>query len=211
MKKYFEFKNFDDSGAASITRTKKLVLSAFFLALGLVLPFLTGQIQLIGNMLCPMHIPVMLCGLICGWQFGLAVGFITPLMRSLLFGMPVLFPNAVSMSFELAAYGFVIGFLFMHARWQCVKSLLRCLIISMISGRIVWGIAQSILLGFGSGGFTLKMFLTAGFLNAIPGIILQIIVIPAVMLALHKTHLVPFRQNLSRHCANADDPCEGSC
>ncbi len=209
MKKYFKFFETDESVAMPLSRTKRLVLAAFFLALGLVLPFLTGQIQLIGNMLCPMHIPVMLCGLICGWQFGLAVGFITPIMRSFLFGMPILFPNAVSMSFELATYGFVIGFLFLYARWQCVKSLLRCLIISMIAGRIVWGISQCILLGLGSDGFTLKMFLTAGLLNAIPGIILQIIVIPAVMLALNKTHLVPFRQNSGLHCNKTDELCSG--
>ena len=67
---------------------KNLVLAAMFMAIGFVLPFLTGQIPQIGNMLLPMHLPVFLCGLICGWQYGLAVGFILPLIRSLVFGMP---------------------------------------------------------------------------------------------------------------------------
>ncbi len=169
-----------------------LVLSAMFLALGLVLPFLTGQLKEIGNMLLPMHIPVMLCGLVCGWQYGLIVGAVTPILRSALFGMPVMFPSAVSMAFELAAYGFVIGYLFKIAKWKCVKSLYRCLIISMISGRVVWGIVQCFLLGIGENGFTFTAFLTSSLLKAIPGIILQLVLIPAIMLVLGKTHLVHF-------------------
>ena len=85
---------------------KNLVIAAMLLAVGLVLPFLTGQIQQIGNMLLPMHFPVILCGLICGWKYGLGVGFILPLLRSVIFGMPVMYPNAFAMAFELAAYGF---------------------------------------------------------------------------------------------------------
>lgn len=91
--------------------TKKLVLSALFLAIGLILPFITMQIPAVGKMLCPMHIPVLLCGFIVGWPYGLLVGFITPLLRSVLFGMPMLVPNAVCMAFELATYGFVAGVL----------------------------------------------------------------------------------------------------
>ncbi len=167
-----------------------LVLAAMFLALCIVLPFLTGQIKEIGNMLLPMHIPVMLCGLICGWQYGAVVGAIAPIMRSALFGMPVMFPNAFAMAFELATYGFVIGYMFSHAKWKCIKSLYRCMFIAMLSGRVVWGIVQMCILGLGEGGFTFTMFITSSFLNAIPGIILQIILIPVVMLALGKTHLV---------------------
>lgn len=171
---------------------KNMVLAAMFLGLGLVLPFLTGQIKWIGNMLLPMHIPVLLCGLICGWQYGLVIGFILPVMRSMLFGMPPLYPTAVSMSFELAAYGFIIGFLYSHSRWQCVKSLYRCMIIAMLSGRIVWGIAQALLLGLGDNGFTVHAFVSGAFLNAIPGIILQLILIPSIMVLLNRAKLVPF-------------------
>ena len=69
-------------------RVQNLALSAMFMAIGLVLPFLTGQIPQIGSMLLPMHLPVLLCGLICGWQYGGLVGFVLPLLRYLLFGMP---------------------------------------------------------------------------------------------------------------------------
>ena len=94
-----------------MTHIKNLSLAAMFLGLGLMLPFLTGQIPAVGSMLLPMHIPVFLCGLICGWQYGLAVGFIVPLLRSMLFSMPPMYPTAVSMAAELATYGFVIGIL----------------------------------------------------------------------------------------------------
>ncbi len=166
-----------------------IVLSALFLSLCLVLPFFTGQIKEIGNMLLPMHIPVMLCGLICGWQYGLIVGAIAPIMRSLLFSMPVMYPSAISMAFELATYGFVIGYMFSKSKWTCMKSLYRSLVVSMISGRVVWGLVQAILLGLGDNGFTLSMFIGSAFLKAIPGIVLQLVLIPAVMLIFGKTHL----------------------
>lgn len=175
-------------------KIEKLVLAAMFLALGMVLPFFTGQIPQIGKMLLPMHIPVLLCGLICGWKYGMAVGLILPLLRSAVFTMPVMFPTAVGMAAELMTYGGVIGFLYAHSKWQCIVSLYRCLIAAMISGRIVWGFAQLFLLGIGAEGFTLQAFLAGALLNAIPGIIVQLILIPAVMLALHKTGLVPFRK-----------------
>lgn len=171
-----------------------LVLSAMFLAIALILPFLTGQIKDFGSMLLPMHIPVMLCGLVCGWQYGLTIGAIAPLLRSALFGMPVMFPSAIAMAFELATYGFVIGILFQKARWKCIKSLYRCLIISMVSGRVVWGIVQCILLGLGENGFTISMFVTSAIVKAIPGIILQLMLIPTVMLLLGKTHLVHMKK-----------------
>ena len=97
--------------ARSSVQIRKLTYSALYLAIALVLPFLTGQIPEIGSMLCPMHIPALLCGFVCGWPWGLAVGFVSPLLRSLLFGMPTAY-TAAAMAFELAAYGAVSGILY---------------------------------------------------------------------------------------------------
>ncbi len=180
------------------------LLSAMFISIGLILPFFTGQIQQIGNMLLPMHIPVMLCGLICGWQYGLAVGLILPCFRSLLFGMPTIYPSAIAMSFELATYGFVIGLLFGRSRWKCLFSLYKALLAAMIAGRIVWGVAMTGLLAFDGNRFTFAVFLTGGFLNAIPGIILQLVLIPAIMLLLKRTHFVVFKNREKKH-AKADE------
>lgn len=173
---------------------KNLALAAMFLAVGIVLPFFTGQIPQIGSMMLPMHIPVLLCGFICGWQYGMVVGFVLPLLRFVLFGMPPIFPTGIAMAFELAAYGLISGLLYSRAPWQCIKMLYRCMIAAMLGGRVVWGVAMCLLLGLGENGFGLAAFVSGAFLNAIPGIILQLAFIPAVMLTLDKTHLVPFRK-----------------
>lgn len=170
---------------------RKLANSAMLFALGLVLPFLTGQIPQIGNMLLPMHIPVFLCGLICGWKYGLFVGFTLPIVRSLLFGVPYMYPNAVAMAFELAAYATVAGAIYHYEGYFCIRSLYRSMLLAMVSGRIVWGFAMIALLGFKGSAFTWSAFVSGALLNAIPGIILQLVIIPAVMLALHKTGLLP--------------------
>lgn len=162
-------------------KTKKVILSAMFIGIGLVLPFLTGQIHGIGKMLLPMHIPVLLCGLICGWQYGLLVGFILPLLRSVLFSMPVMYPNAIGMAFELATYGVISGLL--HEEKKGVLRLYISIISAMISGRIVWGVMKAILLRISGEAFTMNMFVSVALFEAIPGIILQLVLIPAIISA----------------------------
>ncbi len=122
---------------------RKTVLAALFLAIGLILPFITMQIPAVGKMLCPMHIPVLLCGYILGGPYGLIVGFITPLLRSVTFGMPVMLPNAICMAFELATYGLVSGILSGKMK-KDMRSLYISLIISMLAGRLVWGLVSAI-------------------------------------------------------------------
>ena len=170
------------------------------MAIGLILPFATGQIPQVGKMLLPMHIPVLLCGLICGWEYGLAIGVILPLLRAVLFGMPALFPNAAAMAFELATYGAVTGFLYSRSRWQCIVSLYRCMIAAMIAGRLVWGLVMAILMRMTGGIFTWKLFVAGAFVNALPGIILQLIIIPAIMVALNRTGLVRFKKEKCVKC-----------
>ena len=135
-------------------KVKKVTLSGMLFAIGLILPLFIGQIPAVGKMLLPMHIPVLICGLILGWQYGLAVGFLLPLVRSVLFGMPVLYPNAIAMAFEMGTYGLVAGWLYGHAKWQCTKTLYRSLVGAMISGRVVWAFAEVILLGMTGTMFT---------------------------------------------------------
>ena len=172
------------------TNTKKISTSAMLMALGLVLPFVTGQIPQIGSMLLPMHLPVFLCGLICGWKYGLFVGLVLPVLRSLIFGMPPMYPTAVAMAFELAAYGAVSGAVYHYEGYFCIRSLYRTLLIAMVSGRVVWGFAMIALMGAQGNAFTWAAFTSGAFLNAIPGICLQLVLIPALMLALHKTKLL---------------------
>lgn len=166
-------------------KTPKMVLSALFLAIAYVLPFFTGQIPEIGSMLLPMHIPVLLCGYICGGPWGLLVGFAAPLLRSFALGMPPLFPTAICMAFELAAYGFTAGM--MHKLLPRKKLFIYCsLIVAMIVGRIVWGIAMVSVMGVSGGTFTLTAFIAGAITNAIPGIIVQIILVPVLVMVLDR-------------------------
>jgi len=168
-------------------RVKRLVVAGLMLALALLLPLLTGQIPEIGSMLCPMHIPVLLCGFLCGWPWGLAVGFVAPLLRGALFGMPPIYPVGVAMAFELAAYGAFTGVLY-HLLPKKTGMVYFTLVASMLLGRVVWGIAESVLLGLGK--FTWAAFIAGAFVNSLPGILLQIVLIPAIILALRKAKLI---------------------
>ena len=171
-----------------MNNTKKLIWAAFFLALGLVLPFFTGQIPEIGNKLLPMHIPVLICGFVCGWKYGLLVGFITPLFRSLLFGMPPLL-TAIGMAFELAAYGTLTGTLYKRLA-KSKGRIYVSLFTAMIVGRVVWGLVSVVIYGVSKAAFTWQIFLASSLLNAIPGIILQIVVVPMLMFTFEKTGVV---------------------
>lgn len=116
------------------------------------------------------------------------------MMRSAIFGMLPLFPTAIAMAFELTSYGLIAGFLYGRSRWQCVIALYRSIIAAMLAGRLVWGTAQTVLLGMGGRAFTWQMFMSGAILNAIPGIIIQLVLIPAIMVALNRTGLVKFRR-----------------
>lgn len=169
---------------------KFLVLSALFLALGIVLPFFTGQIPEIGSMLLPMHLPVLLCGFVCGWPYGLAIGFITPLLRSLLFSMPPMFPKAVAMAFELSAYGTLAGLFYRILPLKKTTRIYLSLIGAMLGGRIVYGLVCIPLMGIAKVPYSFSIFFASSFTEALPGIVIQLLLIPALLLALHKTHLV---------------------
>ena len=166
-----------------------MTYAALFLAIAMVLPLITGQIPEIGQMLSPMHIPVLLCGFMCGWPWGLAVGLIAAPLRSAVFGMPVMFPTAVAMAFELAAYGAVSGMLYRilpRKRW----SVYAALISAMIIGRLVWGLAQAVIAGLTHSEFTMAAFLAGAVTKAVPGIIMHIVLIPVLVMVMEREGLV---------------------
>ena len=168
-----------------ISKINRLVYASLFLALALVLPFLTGQIPQIGAMLTPMHFPVLLCGFLCGWQWGIAVGFAAPLYRSVLFGMPVMYPMAVCMALELATYAAVAGMLY-RVFPQKRRFLYVSLIISMILGRLVWGLARFLCAGLDISTFGLSAFWTGTVAMSVPGILLQLLIVPVLVIVSEK-------------------------
>ena len=172
----------------SSLQVRRLTYSALYLAIAMVLPFVTGQIPEIGAMLCPMHIPALLCGFMCGWPWGLAVGFIAPLLRSVIFGMPAMFPAAVAMAFELAVYGGTAGLL-RQLLPRKKGTTYAILVIAMVAGRLVWGAVRVILAGLSGSGFTWAMFLAGAVTNAVPGIILHLALIPVLVIAMERAGL----------------------
>lgn len=166
---------------------QKITGSAVLMALGMILPFFTGLVPSFGKMLLPMHIPVFLCSFLCGWQYGLIVGFLLPLFHSALFGVPILYPVALSMAFELATYGCTADLLYRSFHKKGTLPLCGALVLSMLCGRVVLGISEAILFGIGNHPFSFPLFITSAFVNAIPGILLQLLLIPSLMVALRPT------------------------
>ena len=166
-----------------------LTKSAICLALCMVLPFLTGQIPSIGSAISPMHIPVLLAGFLCGPWWALAVGAVAPVLRFALFGMPPLFPTGLAMCFELAAYGLVSGLLYQRLPKK-TGNIYVSLVAAMLIGRVIWGIVMVILMGLSGSRFTWGAFAAGAFLNAVPGIIIHILLIPVIVMALRRAKLI---------------------
>lgn len=163
----------------------RLTLAAACLGLALSLPFLTGQLRELGNRLCPMHLPVLLCGLLLGARYGAAVGAVAPLLRSLLFGAPVLFPHALTMVPELAVYGLVCGLLRPRRQAGAGGRLYLALLCAMACGRAVAGIVKyALYLGGLRPDYSLAVFLSADLLNTLPGIAVQLVLVPLLWRAL---------------------------
>lgn len=158
------------------------------LALAIVLPFLTGQIQQIGQLISPMHIPVLLAGFICGPFWGGIVGFAAPLLRGAIFSMPPLMPTGLAMSFELATYAAVAGFLYASLPRRTVNIYVS-LIVAMVFGRIVWGLASKVIIGAQGGVFTTAAFMSGAVTGALPAIVIHIILIPLIVMALERAGL----------------------
>ena len=170
------------------TLLRNLVYAAVCLALCMLLPFLTGQIPQIGSALSPMHIPVLLAGFLCGPWWAMAVGFVAPMLRHVWLGMPPLI-TAIAMSFELAAYGLFSGLLYRLLPKKTVNIYVS-LISAMILGRIVWGIAMVVISGVSGSAFTWSAFIAGALLNAVPGIILHIVLIPILVMALKRAKVL---------------------
>ncbi|MEA4939181.1 MAG: ECF transporter S component [Christensenella sp.] len=172
----------------SMTNTKRLILAGLCIALGIVLPVAFHSVANAGSIFLPMHIPVLLCGLICGWPYGLACGVLAPLLSSLITGMP---PMAFlpSMLCELAVYGFVSGLLMRYVKTgKLLADLYISLVGAMLLGRLVLGLLNAVL--FRAGEYSVALWTTSAFVTALPGIVIQLAVIPVLVFALKKSKLI---------------------
>ncbi len=174
-----------------MTEVKKAIITAVCMALCVVLPLAFHAVPNAGSIYLPMHIPVLLCGLICGWGYGLACGIVGPLLSSLFTGMP---PAAVlpAMVIELAVYGVIAGLGMLLIRTKKVTAdLYISLVLAMLTGRIVAGAARALI--FAVGETTMATWATSYFITSLPGIVIQLILIPAIVIALERARLIPRR------------------
>lgn len=173
-----------------LTPVKRLVFTAVCAALCLVLPMAFHTVPNAGTIFLPMHIPVLLCGLICGWPYGGVCGLIGPLLSSLVTAMP---PAAMlpSMMVECCAYGFVTGMLMRHVHTKhAVADLYISLVSAMVVGRVVAGFAKAWIFTPGVSPFA---WVTTSLVAGIPGITIQLILMPLVVAGLTRAKLIPTR------------------
>ncbi len=166
-----------------------MILCAMFIATGILLPLVTANNPQLGKTICPMHIPVFICGAVCGWQWGMAAGIITPLLRAVIFPSPLLYPDAISMAFELATYGLIIGLLLklLSGKTDRVASIYISLTAAMVVGRVVLAFARFALYGmFGGAAYTWATWVSVSVVGALPALVIQFAIIPPVIYAFGK-------------------------
>ncbi|MDD6830469.1 MAG: ECF transporter S component [Firmicutes bacterium] len=174
-----------------MSNVKKSIITAVCIALCYVIPLMFHGIQNAGNIFCPMHIPVFICGLICGWQYGLLCGIAGPALSSALSGMP---PVAVlpSMMVELAAYGTAAGLMMKLVRTKSTYAdLYISLIVAIVCGRVLAGLAKALI--FARGSYSMSAWIAGSVVTSWPGTVIQLVFIPTIVFALMKSHLIPER------------------
>lgn len=174
-----------------ISVVKKSIITAVCIALCYVVPLLFHGVQNAGRVFLPMHLPVFLCGLICGWQYGLLCGLAGPALSSLLSSMP---PVAIlpSMMLELAVYGCVSGLMMRFIRTKnTYADLYISLIAALLCGRVVAGLMQALI--FSKGAYSMTAWVSGYVVTSWPGTLIQLVLLPSVVFALMKAHLIPER------------------
>ena len=174
-----------------MSNVKKSIITAVWIARGYVIPLMFHGIQNAGSIFCPMHIPVFICGLICGWQYGLLCGIAGPALSSALSGMP---PVAIlpSMMVELAAYGTAAGLMMKLVRTKSTYADLYIrLIVAIVCGRVLAGLAKALI--FARGSYSMSAWIAGSVVTSWPGTVIQLVFIPTIVFALMKSHLIPER------------------
>ena len=174
-----------------LTVLNKSIITALCVALCVVLPMALHAIPKGGVLFSPMHLPVLLCGLVCGAPSGLICGILGPFISSMLTGMPA-FGYMPIMMIELGLYGLISGLVMQLLRsGKLVIDLYAALIIAMLGGRVITGILRALI--FAGGSYSWSAWAAGYFVSCLPGIILQLILLPTIYVALERAHLLPVR------------------
>lgn len=162
-------------------KTKKLVLSGFFIACGVILPMVFHMFSMGGTVFLPMHIPVLIAGYFLGPMYGAAVGIVTPIISGLLTGMPPLVPVMPIMAFELCGYGLFTGLIF-----EKTNKIYLSLISAMVAGRLLAIVGAFVISLTLAPKINPIAYVVGGLSIAIPGMIIQLIFIPMLIKLLFK-------------------------
>lgn len=169
---------------------KKMIFTAVCAALCVVLPMAFHSIPNAGSVILPMHIPVLLCGLTCGWPYGLICGLLGPFLSSIITSMP---PTAIlpSMMVECATYGLVTGLMMTFVRTRHpIADLYISMGTAMLLGRVISGLAKALIFTPGTAPFA---WVTTSLITGIPGICIQLVIMPAIVFTLTRAKLIPTR------------------
>lgn len=164
-------------------KSERLTAAGMLIAVGIILPFATAHgLGMQGNVLLPMHIPVFLCGILCGAPLGAVCGLILPVLNCFLTGMPSLYPMMPIMAAELMTYGLVSGLLYNNTPLKKVKlGVYPTLLGAMLLGRVMYGIIFGLLFFMNNGLKALSVW--GAVIKGIPGIVIQLILIPCIIAA----------------------------
>lgn len=160
--------------------TQELVLSGLLLASGIILPMIFHTFSMTGPAFLPMHIPVLIGGMLLPPVLALLLGVITPIMSSVLTGMPVAFPMAIIMAFELGTYGLAASIVTRKLKLNTIPAL----IIAMIDGRIVAGLTVAALVRLFGIDMNPILYVKGAIVTGMPGLIIQLIFVPVVVYAI---------------------------
>ena len=174
-----------------MTTVKKSIITAVCIALCYVIPLMFHGIQNAGQIFSPMHIPVFICGLVCGWSYGLLCGLVGPMLSSALTGMPVI-AMLPPMMVELSVYGVVSGIMMklVHTK-STFADLYISLIAAIICGRVLAGLSKALI--FARGSYSIATWVAGSVVMSWPGTVIQLVFIPGIVFALMKSHLIPER------------------
>lgn len=171
---------------------KKMTVTALFTALGIIIPMLFHTVYMFGNIFLPMHFPVFICAIIVGPFYGSICGVLSVLLSSFFTGMPPLYPVAVIMCFELITYALISGLIMkiLPKKTPQIAAYYIALIVAMLGGRIVMGAVSVVLIGIIGNGYSFQAFITSAFVTALPGITIQLVVIPWLLFVLKKLKII---------------------
>jgi len=165
---------------------RQITLAGLFIAIGLILP-MAFHVLGPGTTFLPMHIPVLMAGFSLGLPMALLVGILTPILSSLLTGMPLIFPVLPFMILELGTYALGTSFLYRTKKWNVYVSLL----VTMVLGRIAAMGAVWVLVNYTTAKLPNPwVFITGAITAGIPGIFIQLILIPPIVIMLRKRNLI---------------------